>query len=423
MTTRTSTLYLALIYWAIFPVFYIDKTDLLGFEALPTFAPSKILRMIWLAVGSGMLITAAVKLTFNRTISTPTRTESIYLAYVVGAALSVIANTPRDLVAWYRVIELAAVVFACITTFRFFRDRYSLDAFGNIFLRAVQRLLFVLTIVIATTALIAPELAILTDGQGRNRLGGYLYSPNMLSLFLVLANIATVHLRRTRQFPRLRFVTCVIACHLGVVLTDSRTGLGLLLLSDLVIILTSPALHRFGRAGKATLFTLGAVAAGLILLLTAPGTEVITAIGHGPDPSQELMTLNNRLSVFILALEGIKEHPVLGVGFVKGVRGFIADNYTLSFWLPPHTHNGILEILLAQGSLGLPLVFILLRSAIRATISVYSTGRGQDKAIGLLFLIILAFSMTTVPFGNAVGPSTAITFYACLYLNDRIGRR
>lgn len=100
-------------------------------------------------------------------------------------------------------------------------------------------------------------------------------------------------------------------------------------------------------------------------------TEFVLGV-LGRDP-----TLTGRTGLWAAVLEMIRERPWLGYGysaFWLGWEGKSAYIWTLYPWGPPHAHNGLLELWLNLGSLGI-LVFVLgfLMSFSRAIVWVRST--------------------------------------------------
>ncbi|HJP61407.1 MAG TPA: O-antigen ligase family protein [Gemmatimonadaceae bacterium] len=81
----------------------------------------------------------------------------------------------------------------------------------------------------------------------------------------------------------------------------------------------------------------------------------------GKDP-----TLNGRTVLWALLLSKISLHPALGYGydaFWHSSRAFYADIWGIVGWMPPHAHNGFLNVALDLGYVGVAmLIAVILRS-------------------------------------------------------------
>jgi O-antigen ligase len=414
---------------AIFPVFSLDKTDPFGFEPLSTFATSKLIRLAWLVIivmlNSSIFINATFlglykhcKLRYY---------DVLLLLYALTAFMSIAYKTPAKLVAWYRAIELFFVIISIIHCMKLFNPVFVNDCFRQAFIRSIYKLLFVIIVLMSAIYLFSPDLIFISEIQDRNRLGGYVYSPNFLAAILSIIQIANFYVNgKLNRFTLFWIHSFIIS--IMVILTGSRTGLITLLLVDFVLFYIYVAIkskHNTLLMQKTVLWILFGLGTFFSILIYVAGDQLLllasSLLGIGSDPLTELLTLNNRVSIYITAIQGITENPFLGVGYVEGVRSFLLNNYQLVFWLPPHVHNGILEIILAQGLIGgLPFLIFIALTACKSAKYLFKPYLYKKDLLVLstIVLIVLIGSITTVAFGNVVNSIEAIFLLASLIILD-----
>jgi O-antigen ligase len=89
-----------------------------------------------------------------------------------------------------------------------------------------------------------------------------------------------------------------------------------------------------------------------VLILTDPLSLILSAGGRDT-------SLTGRDAVWAFAAAAIVQRPILGYGYAA----FWSDSdWTLQalHWSPPHAHNGVLQVLLDLGGVGLVLTIALL---------------------------------------------------------------
>jgi len=326
----------------------------------------------------------------------------IYLAFAI---VSVVLNTPSSLLAWYRISELLVFYLSAIFIVEYFFRNFGYQK-TCIELNKFIFLSFKISLaVLLILGIFDPDLVFMSEIQNRLRLGGFAYSPNTLSILFILAQISISYLAAMKKFSKHRYFLWTIIIHILVILTDSRTGEAILIFSDFII------LYKFGMVGPlklkiitflASLFFIASIS---LLLFSSIGFELIASkIGSGQDPHADLLTLNNRASVFLTAISGIQNKPIFGYGYVDGVQRFLSENYTLRFWTPPHSHNAFLEIFLSQGIIGGFSLFLILVVSIKKSLS-HLLKRNISMEIissSTSILVVMIAALTTAPIGNVV---------------------
>lgn len=210
---------------------------------------------------------------------------------------------------------------------------------------------------------------------------------NSLGRMAVLGALTHVLLIRLR--PRARLWHLVLtAANVGLVAGSRSTTAAVATMSlalSLVVYMTFRA--------RRTLF--GAVLVSLTTTTVVGGlaaTDQFEAITNalGKD-----VTLTGRTVLWSETIKAIRERPLLGYGY----EGFWGDGgwwtpaheiWVRTGWNPPHSHNAILEMLLAAGIVGtLLLVYLMVRALLRAVIYL----RVVPGAVGLWPISYLSFAI------------------------------
>ena len=178
----------------------------------------------------------------------------------------------------------------------------------------------------------------------------------------VVFAILTLAIAKPFGIPRwFRFGTVVIGCGL-LALSNAGTSI----LAMVACVLMYPILHLLKFSGKKTLPLwvpfVPLFAMGLFLVMSNYGL-VVEATGRNN-------TLTGRIPIWKVVLGEIGKHPWFGYGHDIFWNNFTASLATVRYvlgYLPPHAHNGYLDVLLGMGIVGL-IVFLagLLTSVWRA---------------------------------------------------------
>lgn len=188
---------------------------------------------------------------------------------------------------------------------------------------------------------------------------------------------------------------------LGGMLIQARTVTSIIVTAAFVLFLV---LLHFGRAlgarASAVLFPIGCIVA-LVLGKLAIGLvpDIFRAFGRNT-------TLTGRTLIWSALLGSIEKHPFLGYGFYAFWQGLTGESGAVihaTHWTFGYAHNGILEILVQLGFVGLVLVLVTMAGAIKNAwycIRNDSSGR-YDWYIGLIVLTLLFnFDEETLLFPN-----------------------
>jgi len=178
---------------------------------------------------------------------------------------------------------------------------------------------------------------------------------------------ALIHLRTRSLFPPLIYVALALLA--SALMPMAAAPLAVVLGSGAFV-----AAYFFRRLTFGAIFT--ALAAYLLL---APMTSVMIApVGNLPMPEisnsqfseQDMASRQERLAIWRYVAEQIADAPVFGHGF-DAARDYSDRNATLpgtnTTAIPVHPHNGVLQVWLELGGVGIFIVSGLLAAAWRAT--------------------------------------------------------
>ena len=244
---------------------------------------------------------------------------------------------------------------------------------------------------------INPSLALGEFG----RLGGFVVNPNKLAVVSLIAAAVLFmsDLRVTRVLVAPLFV-------LAAILTGSRSViLGGIIAYALARILSSTRASQFLlRLVVLSVFGL----AGLLLVLVF-SDQVLNYVTRGQS-LEVLITLNNRVSVWLLSLELFASHPFTGIGYYFGPKHlweFYDASLGLESWRAPHAHNEVLNTALSGGLLSaVAVLYIYVIMFVRAM----TRFTGRHKSLMIFSTILLFFHSLATPMLSEKLLSSGIVF-------------
>jgi O-antigen ligase len=151
------------------------------------------------------------------------------------------------------------------------------------------------------------------------------------------------------------------------------------------------ALYLFKRLEAKAFIVVAALTFAAVLLLVFVGAPFLPALFalFGRDTS-----LTGRTVVWNAVIHSILKRPLLGYGFYAfwlGLKGESANIIVATHWVFGYAHNGILEIFLQLGLVGVAVFFLSFVQALRNAWLCLRSGRSTDVEwyIGILILTIL----------------------------------
>ncbi len=269
-----------------------------------------------------------------------------FLASICEPTFHTQPNTRTDL--YISVYRLAEWVLAFLLLLSLY-SREPIENSANLMASLLGRICWAYIAIVWLVLPIAPHLAYSVgpnDLTGSHaRLGGILIHPDLLA---TLAGIACFH-ALLRLSGTMRVAAFGIA-FLTNFLTYSRSGEAVLLFAlTLYVVFFGHGLIRL----------LGGIT-GFLMLGTAVlyANRIVDYLARG-NGLNNIATLSDRTYVWNDAVQAFKLRPLLGYGFMLGAKNALKEHWKYSHWVPPHTHNELLQALLSGGILAAVLVLCL----------------------------------------------------------------
>jgi exopolysaccharide production protein ExoQ len=213
---------------------------------------------------------------------------------------------------------------------------------------------------------------------------GLTNNKNTFGWYMSLA-VAVLVLVRFRHFRWLRYLFLLAA---AVLLLLSRSATSLV---GCVLMVSIIPLWRVVRMGAKTrrlvyvlLFTTICTA---IYLMWAEQELLFRVLGRDS-------TFTGRTDLWALVVSAISRHPILGYGygaFWSGMKAEVLNIYIASKWLPMGAHNGYLELGLAFGIIGLPVLFYVLWRSFRMATDYMKSSEEWFSVWPMTYLLLFVF--------------------------------
>jgi O-antigen ligase len=251
---------------------------------------------------------------------------------------------------------------------------------------------------------IAPSLVYAAPedfGEGHARLGGILIHPVHLS---VLAGVAFFYALFFFQ-GRKRIFGCVITA-LTLVMTYAR--------SEQLVFLIALFAYLMVFSRKFVLRMLGStiicsIAAGAIVFQG----KVLDYLERGQG-MRNITTLSERTDVWDASFKAFWLRPYIGYGYIAGVKHAIKDHWNATNWVPPHSHNEIIQALVSGGIIaGVLMVALYLRV-------LWVAFRSAKRSTKHTFLLIVVIQIATM---SLIMPLVSVQFgrLSTLFLLSFVG--
>lgn len=252
----------------------------------------------------------------------------------------------------------------------------------------VMILAFVLLTIVAFSLLFAavlPSYGIMSGRHGGSWQGVFTHK-NLLGRAAVLTLLVSFFIWFMKPRWRLYALAVSLAALVLLVFADSAGALvvfaGLLIVLPFLPTLRWPS-DLAGMLYFGGMFLLGVTA---VLVLTNLG-EVLALIGRNA-------TLTGRTNLWPLVIDMIQKRPWLGYGFSGFWLGEEGPSYFIWIYtnwveVPPHAHNGLLDIALDLGLVGLGIYLMGFFLAVGRAIKLASRRGSFEKYWPLMFLIFV----------------------------------
>ncbi|MBG8560830.1 MULTISPECIES: O-antigen ligase [Pseudomonas] len=399
---KVDTLIVLLISLTPFNLSVVDKT---GLDTGIDNTLDKVVRVAWFLFCILTVCLLKPRL-FRRVFAHPSPLMKLLFCYMIILTLSLVVNGV-GVTGFYRLCEYILLLFALDIVDKTIRLE-GRDAAVRVFAGWVQMAAVAIVIMIAIGLVISPNHFYALETQGRFRLGGNAYSPNFIGMVFASGMLSSLYLMGRARTTLKKFLILMCCLFFGVALyfTGSRTAqFSVAIAICLWVLLNFNVMDRALLCAVCMIFVIP-----LLLLFYEFFVErLLPLIGKGERPLYDLLTLNNRSVVAEVGLQGALDHWYLGVGFVEGVKEYYRLNFTQSYWLPPHTHNALIESFLSGGVLSLLLMSVVFYKAVKLILrNLACRQNSPDIYLAALSLPLILGCVTMTIFG---GVYTVLTFW------------
>lgn len=365
----------------------------------------KVMRVAWFFFSLCIIFILKPRL-FVGFFYKPSAITKLLLCYMLVLVVSLLINDV-GVAGFYRLCEYALLLFALDILDKTIRQKGREKAI-DIFAGWVQISAVLILSAISVGLIIVPDHFYALETQGRLRLGGNAYSPNFIGMVFALGVLSSMYLfgRQDVLVKKIILMGGVIVFSIALYFTGSRTAqFSLVLAIGLWFYLTRSVVKRWGLCVGVAIFVLPL----MLIFYPVLVDRILPLMGKGERPIYDLLTLNNRSVVAEVGLQGALDNWLFGVGFVEGVKEYYRLNFTQSYWLPPHSHNAVIESFLSGGILALLLMLVVFYMTLKLVLkNITSKLGGADIFLAVLAVPLIFGCLTMTIFG---GVYTVLTFW------------
>lgn len=267
---------------------------------------------------------------------------------------------------------------------------------------------------LAITSILSVCYAILVPSLGTNEKGwvGIFVFPIFLGMTMALSSILwSAHgIVNTRNITySLGFASLSILVLLS---TNSASGILMLFLLGFLPFLLLLFRHTKAKYRLALTFWLASVSVLAATILPKVIGRILEALGRSP-------TLTGRTEFWPMLIEAIMEKPLLGYGcdgFWQPWRGIDnpAINIRLPHFIPTHAHNGLLDLGLSLGIIGLVLFALSFQKTLTLSLQHAVKFRAASDQIPLLLTSFVFISSLSESGPSRLFGPTSLWFYYVL---------
>jgi O-antigen ligase len=310
-----------------------------------------------------------------------------------------VAPSSSMLISFYRLQEWV-VAFALILTV------YTRETPANSHALLVKMIYMVCFLNIAAVWLvlpISPSLAFTGaddfTGAAQPRLGGFMITPSHLGLVCGIAFFYFVIFKRGAT----RIVACVFLVG-SLFLTYARGAL----LGFLIVLLLYIVLYMRSTVIRTV--------SALVLCIVTGGAltfseQALHFLSRGHD-TNNITTLSDRTLVWQAAWKCFQDRPLIGYGFVQGVKGALKEHWTYSYWVPPHCHNDLIQAAVSGGIIAALCLFAIYVHVMWHAFRLAKTS--PEHLFYLLTLLQLCIAAFLGPMISSQYGQCGAIFYMCM---------
>lgn len=327
----------------------------------------------WVLLPLYVLFTALALLRPRPVIQAARRSTTLLL--LVGIAVLSAAWSDDPMLTLQRVLVIiATTIFGLYLTARF--DQREL-------LRLLAMALGSAALLSFLWSLSMPSLGV-SMAKGERAWVGVFFNKNVLGRCMVLSTV--LFLIRARMPSRRIFSLALAALSMSLVVL-SRSASAIVILSVLLALIPLFILWSSRNRLAIAMLIVGVVVLGIASLLLVANSEVVlNALGKEP-------TLTGRTELWRAVWSSILERPWLGYGygvFWTGWEGASGTVLEAVGWQTPHAHNGVLDLWLSLGFIG---VATFVASFVAAVGRAVAAAQARDSVDAIWPLVFLSFML------------------------------
>jgi len=226
--------------------------------------------------------------------------------------------------------------------------------------------------------------------QGSSAWRGIFSHKNQLGRLMALGAVVFFLLFMMKQWPRWLTAGGFCLSIMLVLMSESKTALIVFLL----VLGCIPFLRtlRWNEYARILLWLpIGLAAIGISVLTLSYLEPILRYFGRD-------LTLTGRTGLWDIVIEMIQQRPWLGYGysgFWLGWEGDSAYVWMVTFWQPPNSHNGFLDVTLDIGLIGLGLVLLSFITRFYRALPYHMSSQGWENDWPLLYLFYLVLCNLT----------------------------
>ena len=215
---------------------------------------------------------------------------------------------------------------------------------------------------------------------------GVFIHKNLMSRLMVLASLVFLFLTPKNALEKYTLWIASFLAGMLVMLSTSKTGLVVLFLLLLLVAIIFLTFRMSDLMLIPFLLTISLFIGTLITWLINNTETILVSLGKNPN-------LSGRTILWSALRDKIQERPWLGYGYdgfwhqMFGESAYVGKVFGTTY-LPPHSHNGFIELILAFGFIGALLLGLNFLTVIRRSLI---TARLTSNREGLFPLIYLGF--------------------------------
>jgi O-antigen ligase len=220
------------------------------------------------------------------------------------------------------------------------------------------------------------------------------------------------------SIPRLARIAYVALSGVVIVMAQSVTSF----VAAALIVVFVLVLGLIGKLEKRSRKIAFLVGMAVVLLLTIGGmayfTEITLLLGKDP-------TLTGRTEIWSAVLASIAKHPLIGYGYTAfwgGMNGESINVLLSAGWAVQSAHNGLLEIWLTLGALGVGAILYSFARAFKDAVQCVPENRFYCTWYLCILVLMIIYSMGERPLAYPNSLAWILYIVCCVGLSDSAGR-